>query len=320
MAERKKTPAKKVAAKAAAQPEKGGVLVSMTGFARSQGESEGLNWAWEVRSVNGKGRDVRLRLPPGFEGLDGPVREAISAVAARGNVTANLNITQGAAQGARLAVNAEALAQILTLVPHIQKALPDATPPSVDGILGLKGVLESVDESLDEDGRGRLEAAVLTGLDEALSAFAIARREEGGRLQAVLLALLADLSAHGETAAGLAALRPEAVRERIRIQVADLLGKDQGLTEDRLAQEVALLMVKGDVREELDRLRAHVAQAHDLLAAREPVGRRLDFLCQEFNREANTLCSKSSDVELTRTGLAMKAIIEQFREQVQNIE
>lgn len=291
----------------------------MTGFARADGATETCTWAWEAKSVNGKGLDVRLRVPRGFDALDTIARDRVTKRFKRGNISLNLEIswTRPLSQ---MRVNDEVLAQVLVAVDKVQAARPDATPPSVDGILGLRGVLEQVDDEPSADERAQLEEVLLAGLEQTLEQLVEGREAEGQRLGGVLHDQLADVEILYEKASALAALAPDTIRKRLAEQVSNLTQDIQALDPERLAQEAALIMTKADIREELDRLAAHIAAARDLLGEGEPVGRRLDFLCQEFNREANTLCSKSSDTELTRIGLELKAVIEQFREQVQNIE
>lgn len=294
-------------------------VFSMTGFSRSQGRNESCSWAWEVKSVNGRGLDVRCRLPNGFDHLDQPVRKRVAAAFQRGNISLNLNVGwQSRESGYR--VNAAMLDEVLKLLPDIQAKFPDMAPPSLDGLLGMRGVLETSDDGISEEEQKALDAGILTALDEALIALGEARAAEGARLADILSGeldeietLCAEIGEHSE-------MQPEVIRERLRRQVADLLADVPALPEDRLAQEAALLMTKADTREELDRLKAHLESARGLLAEEGAIGRRLDFLCQEFNREANTLCSKASDIELSRRGLALKAVIDQVREQVQNIE
>jgi len=294
-------------------------ISSMTGFARAEGATETCAWAWEVKSVNGKGLDVRVRAARGFDAVEALARDRTTKRFKRGNIALNLELswTKPLTQ---TRVNEDVLAQVLRAADHIQAEYPSAAPPSVDGLLAVRGVLEQVDDAPDTDQRARMENALLTGLDQALDQLAEGRDAEGQRLGGVLHDQLADIETLCEQAAVLAAVQPGALRKRLVEQVEALIQDFAALDADRLAQEAAFIITKADVREELDRLAAHVAAARDLLGASEPVGRRLDFLCQEFNREANTLCSKSSDTELTRIGLALKATIEQFREQVQNIE
>lgn len=292
----------------------------MTGFARAQGSRTSHTWTWEIRSVNGKGLEVRVRLPAGFEGLEPGVRKRTADTLGRGNVQAVLDVRRTAA-AAPLRLNEEALDQVLRVAESLRARLPDLQPPTLDGVLGLRGVLEFEEEAvLDEEARQALEQAVLQSLDEALASLVAMREAEGSRLAATLKGHLQVIDDLREEAEGLAALQPAALRDRLARQVGDLMRDRPELDAVRLAQEAALLMTKADLREELDRLAAHVAAARDLLGVDEPVGRRFDFLCQEFNRESNTLCAKSSDVELTRVGLALKAAVDQLREQVQNVE
>jgi uncharacterized protein (TIGR00255 family) len=291
----------------------------MTGFARHEGHDDACSWAWEVRSVNGRGLDVRCRLPAGFETLEQPAREKVTKRFRRGNVQLALTVMSRRTEGI-LRVNQDALNQILMLVPDIRRRLPDVQAPTADGLLALKGVIETVEPEQSVEEREAREARILADLETALAALAAMRAEEGGRLACVLLDQLdtiADLCGKAET---LAATQPAAILERLKTQIAALMETVPALPADRLAQEAALLAAKADMREELDRLKAHGEAARTLIASGEGAGRKLDFLCQEFNREANTLCSKSTDVALTRIGLDLKAVIEQFREQVQNIE
>jgi uncharacterized protein (TIGR00255 family) len=291
-------------------------IASMTGFARSQGQDRERMWTWELRSVNGRGLEVRCRLPAGWESIEGAVRERAGKRFKRGNLTLSLAVARPAGSGA-VRVNHAVLDELLALIPDINRRLVDFRPPSAEGMLALRGVLEPVDEEVDEAVRAELERKLLASLDEALTALAAARSEEGGRLEEVLAGHLHRLATLADAAARLAAGQATTIRDRLRQQLAVLADT---LPEDRLIQEAAVLAARADPSEEIDRLKAHLAAARQLMDTDAPVGRRLDFLCQELNREANTLCSKSSDVELTRTGLALKATIDQFREQVQNIE
>ncbi|MDF2766062.1 MAG: hypothetical protein K0S81_3056 [Rhodospirillales bacterium] len=293
-------------------------VASMTGFARLDGEAEGLAFAWELRSVNNRGLDLRLRLPPGFEGLEPRLRKEIGARLSRGSVTAALTVTRTAGQS-RFRINTEALQQILQLVRELDAQI-EADPPRMDGLLGLRGVLETVEEIEDPSRREAQESAVWAGFSNALEAMLAMRRSEGVALAAFVQERLDEIASRTAEARQVAALQPETLRRRLREMVAELLEASPALPEERLAQEAALLVHRADATEELDRLQAHAQSARGLLAEGGPVGRRLDFLCQELNREANTLCSKSSDLELTRIGLAIKAAIEQLREQVQNLE
>ena len=254
----------------------------MTGFARSEGQKDSCSWTWELKSVNAKGLDVRCRVPGGYENLENVARERLAKTFKRGNLSVNLTIRWFKGD-AGFRVNPVVLGELLATLPEIRLQLPDAAPPSVDGLLALRGVIEPVEDDLSDEARKALESEILESFEDALAALS-------------------------------------AIRERLKTQVQALLEDIPALSEDRLAQEAALLMSKADIREELDRLKAHEQAARDLMGNGGAVGRKLDFLCQEFNREANTLCSKSQDVTLTRIGLNLKSSIEQFREQVQNIE
>ena len=290
----------------------------MTGFARGAGNQGDHAWVWEARSVNGRGLDVRVRVPPGYDALEQPARALVTERSRRGNVTVGLQLVRTGA-AAEVRVNEEVLERLIAIGRDLARRL-QAPPPTVDGLLALRGVVDTVEVAEDEAARTAREAAMLAGLATTLDALAGARGDEGARLAALLGAHLDDMSALVAQAGSLSATRPEALRARLSEQVAELLAGAAGMTPERLAQEVALLAVKADVREELDRLDAHVAQARQLLADGKGVGRRFDFLAQEFNREANTLCSKSGDVALTRVGLDLKVAIDQLREQVQNVE
>ncbi|MGE5478117.1 MAG: YicC/YloC family endoribonuclease [Bacteroidales bacterium] len=296
-------------------------VASMTGYARAEGRDTQVSWVWEAKSVNGRGLEIRCRLPSGHDALEVAARETANRKLKRGNLQVSLNVSR-IAEAPAMRVNHELLDQILSLVDDIGASHQSIAPARWDGILAIKGVLEPMEAEAEdaETVRTAREAAMKVTLEQALDQLAAMRLSEGARIQQVLLSQLDEISTLAERAGACAALRPEAVRERLRHQVAAVLEAAPSLPEERIAQEVALIAVKADVREELDRLRAHVAAARELIAAGGAVGRKLDFLSQEFNREANTLCSKSSDVELTRVGLDLKAVIDQFREQVQNIE
>lgn len=291
----------------------------MTGFAREHGDNAFCSWTWELKSVNGKARDVRCRLPSGCEGLEVPVREALAKAFGRGSFNVLLTVSWAGTLGG-YRVNRDVLDQVIALVPEIQEKVPSATPPSIDGLLGLRGVIEAVESAVPEDDRESLNAELLKGLKSGVASLSAMRAEEGARMQAVLGGQLDEIERLHVAASALASTQPEAIRERLNRQVADLVDDTSALDAERLAQEAAIIMTKADIREELDRLVAHIAAARDYMAAKGPVGRKLDFLCQEFNREANTLCSKSWDKDLTGIGLDLKTVIDQFREQVQNIE
>jgi uncharacterized protein (TIGR00255 family) len=290
----------------------------MTGFAEAPGAHGTVRWRWEVKSVNGRGLDLRLRMPPGFDSVEPAARMLAGERFKRGNIQATLTVEpQESARGLR--IDMAALSSAVRIAKEIT-AETGLAPARVDGLLALKGVIVQ-DEAvaLDAAGRGARDAAILESLAYAFDALAKARRTEGAKLCHVLQGQMRDIANLTEEAGKLAAAQPAALRDRLMTQLKDLMGS-VSVSEDRLAQEVALLATKADVREELDRLTAHTQEARTLLDSGDGVGRKLDFLAQEFNREANTLCSKSSDVVLTRVGLALKAAIDQFREQAQNVE
>jgi len=291
-------------------------IASMTGFARTEGDGLGISWVWEIKSVNGKSLDLRLRLAQGFDALEPQLRALLAQRFRRGNFSASLAVIRTAP--AVLRVNRETLAQIVALMNELAGEI-EAAPPRLDGLLALRGVVEGAQEESDTilDERRR---AVLDSWAMGLDRLALARTEEGARLAVVLRGQLAEIAALVDAAEACAAAQPAVIRGRLQMTLASVADLVPSMLEDRIAQEMALLIARSDVREELERLRAHIDQAADLLLQEAAVGRRLDFLCQELNREANTLCSKSADIELTRVGLALKAAAEQFREQVQNIE
>ena len=288
----------------------------MTGFARSQGHDERCGWAWELKTVNNRGFDLRVRLPQGADALEPGVRQAARARVRRGSMAISLAV-KSLAGAAAVKINHDLLAQIVAAIDDIG-ADGKVERPRLDGLLALPGMVETAEDDTPEI--ERRNAAMMAGLDNALEALVANRREEGERLAVILSGLLDTVAGLADEATACAAAQPAALRDKFERQVQDFVAGGQSVSEERLAQEIALLASKADVREELDRLRAHVAAARDLLSEAEPIGRKLDFLCQEFNREVNTLCSKSSDLELTRIGLALKAVVDQMREQVQNIE
>jgi len=293
-------------------------LSSMTGYARAQGSVPGIAFSVEIKSVNARGLDVRMRLTPGYDALEGEVRRRISKALSRGSVTVNLTIEREG-EGGRIVVNKQALDAVMAAVKDIA-ALTNSPRPTPDGILGLKGVLEQHDAPLAPDTEERLQASVYAAVDVALAELQASRQAEGVHLNDILSRQVDEIASLREQAAAHPGRSRDAILARLKEAIADLLASSAGLSEDRLAQEALLLATKADIREELDRLAAHVASARQLLGEGGPVGRKLDFLSQEFNREANTLCSKSNAVELTAIGLDLKAVIDQFREQVQNLE
>ncbi len=293
-------------------------LMSMTGFARSAGAGVGYRWTWELRSVNGKGLDIRLRLPPGVDTLEQGVRERTGARLQRGNLQVTLSL-QKDESATQLRVNEPLLDAVLALMKSVGARI-DAAPPSLDGILSIRGILETVDAEDDPEKAAELLRLISADFDRALDDLVRARASEGAAIGAVLETRIAEIDSLRQAAEEAPARRPEAIRRRLAEQVAALLEASATFDSDRLHQEAALLATRADIREELDRLKAHVAAARSLLAEGGPVGRKLDFLAQEFNRETNTLCAKANDRSLTAIGLDMKSAVDQLREQIQNLE
>ncbi len=293
-------------------------LASMTGFARSDGSLQGARWTWELKTVNGRGLDVRVRVPAGMDALDAAARAAISARLVRGTCNANLVLTRDGAQPL-VKINEPVLASLVAAL-DVLKGRIDATAPSLDGLLNVRGVVEIAEPEQDEAARAAEAAAILKSLDVALDQLEATRRREGDALERVLNERLDTIEKLTKVLEAHPARTAEAIREKLREQVAALLDASPMLDADRLHQEAVLLATKADVREELDRLSAHVGAARELLAEGKAVGRRLDFLSQEFGRESNTIVSKSNHVSLTAVGLDLKSTVEQFREQVQNVE
>jgi uncharacterized protein (TIGR00255 family) len=293
-------------------------LQSMTGFARSSAEQAGAVIAWELKSVNGKGVEVRLRLPPGFERIEAPARQAIQKRFSRGNIQAALTVTKTGMQ-IQPVVNEAFLKDLAGLAKRLEEQF-GATPASADGLLALRGVLELPEVTEDEETRAATDSAILSVLDSALAGLEQARLTEGEALGALLAGHLSTVEILTHSAEIDPSREPVMIRERIAAQVRLLMDASANLDEQRLHMEAAFLATKADIREEIDRLKTHVASARKLLASGGPIGRKLDFLAQEFNRESNTLCSKSNAAAVTATGLELKAVVDQFREQVQNLE
>ncbi len=293
-------------------------ISSMTGFARASGERQGLLWQWEVKSVNGKALDVRVKLPPGFEALDLPVRAALAGAFRRGNLQVSLTVS-GAAGRESLRLNHEVLDQLVAAGEALRARI-GGEPLRADMLLSIKGVVEVAEPTVSEAEIDRRNGAMLKSFEEALAALAAARRAEGERLAAVVAAQVRRIAALAEAARTNPARSPGAIRARLAEQVSRLVETGAPLDPDRLHQEAVIAATRADIQEELDRLAADVEAADDLLASGDAVGRKFDFLAQEFNREANTLCSKAADRSLTAIGLELKTVIDQLREQVQNIE
>ena len=290
----------------------------MTGFARRQGATGPYAWVWEIRSVNAKGLDLRLRLPPGWDAIEAGLRARAAEVLARGTLHASLNVErEGAAP--RVKVNDEVLRAVIATMKSLEGQV-DAQPARLDGILAIKGVIEVTEADEREEDRTAAPAAVAKGFDAALADLIKMRRHEGEALGRVLNIRLGEITALVARAEAAPGRKPEAIKARLAEQVAVLLESSERFDADRLHQEAILIATKADVREELDRLTAHDAQARKMIGDGGADGRRLDFLAQEFNRETNTLCSKANDMELTNIGLELKSLVEQFRDQVQNLE
>jgi uncharacterized protein (TIGR00255 family) len=293
-------------------------VVSMTGFAEAHGAHEAARWRWEVKSVNGRGLELRLRMPPGFDGIEIAARTLAAERFKRGNIQATLTM-EPREETRGLKVDPVALNAAVRLAKQIADETGLA-PARADGILSLKGVIVQDEAAvMTPEERAARDAAMLKSVAMAFDSLRRARRTEGAKLAAVLNSQIDEIETLTQEASRLSAAQPAALRDKLAAQVKELMAGTQ-LSEERLTQEVALLATRADIREELDRLDAHVHEARVLLSSGEAVGRKLDFLAQEFNREANTLCSKSSDIALTRTGLALKHVIDQFREQAQNVE
>jgi uncharacterized protein (TIGR00255 family) len=293
-------------------------LASMTGFARSAGNSGDYGWVWELKSVNGKALDVRLRMPTGYDHLEIQSRNAIQNNFKRGNIQASLTIANGK-QHEKLSINSEVLDQYLALAKDLHSKL-GGEAPRVDNLLVMRGVLEVVATPIDEAEQTARDNGILSSLDEAVTALNAARLEEGGRLKQTLVDQVSRIAELTQAASVNPARSAEAIKLRLKDQIAKLLEASNSFDPDRLHQEAVMIATRADIQEEIDRLVAHIAAAHDLLISKEPVGRKLDFLAQEFNREANTLCSKAGDKSMSAIGLELKTIIDQLREQVQNIE
>ena len=293
-------------------------LSSMTGFARSHGASGPYTFEWELKSVNAKGFDLRLRLPAGWDELEALAKKRASEVLSRGTVYANLTVKRANAV-ATVRINEDVLNSVLKVAAEIAGKV-DAVAPSIDGLLAIKGVIEVAEPESDETEDKAARDAAAVAFEEALGNLVEMRRREGDALGKILVQRMDEIEKLAKKAEAAPGRKPEAIRARLAEQIAALLETSDRFDSDRLNQEAILIATKADIREELDRIASHVAQAREMITKGGPVGRRLDFLSQEFNREVNTTCAKSNDLELTQTGLEMKNVVEQFREQVQNLE
>ena len=293
-------------------------LSSMTGFARSHGVSGPYAFEWELKSVNAKGFDLRMRLPPGWDELETLAKKRAGEMLSRGTVYANLNVKRANAVST-IRINEEVLASIVKVAGVLAGKI-DAVAPSIDGLLGIKGVIEVVEPEADEAEDQAAQAAAAAAFELALANLVEMRRREGVTLGQILSQRMDEIEILAKQAEAAPGRKPDAIRARLAEQIAALLESSERFDPDRLHQEAIMIAAKADIREELDRIASHISQAREMIGKGGPVGRRLDFLAQEFNREVNTCCSKSNDLELTNTGLAMKNVVEQFREQVQNLE
>jgi uncharacterized protein (TIGR00255 family) len=292
---------------------------SMTGFTRASGEAQNSRFTWELRSVNGKGLDLRLRLPPGLERLEPAVRQILARHIARGSVQVTLSVARTGANSIQPIVNEALLRELAELAQRLHQQFGVA-PASADGLLGLRGVLETPEVVETEEERGAADKVALDALEDAAAALATSRKEEGWAVSLVLSRLLDTMEGLVQRVEADPSREPAAIRERLSSQLNVLLEGGAALDPDRLLAEAALLATKADIREELDRFAIHIAAARKHLQEGGAIGRRLDFLGQEFNREANTLCSKSGSAAVSAAGLELKAVVDQFREQVQNLE
>ncbi len=293
-------------------------LSSMTGFARSHGASGPYAFEWELKSVNAKGFDLRLRMPQGWDEVEGFAKKRAAELLARGTVYANLTVKR-ANSLSTVRINEDVLASIVKVAGQLAARI-DAVAPSIDGLLAIKGVIEVVEPESDEEEDKVARAAAAEAFDKALTDLVAMRQREGTALGQILSQRMDEVEAFAKKAETAPGRKPEAIRTRLAEQVAALLETSDRFDADRLNQEALLIAARADIREELDRIASHIAQARELIGKGGPIGRRLDFLAQEFHREVNTCCSKSNDIELTNTGLEMKNVVEQFREQVQNLE
>jgi uncharacterized protein (TIGR00255 family) len=293
-------------------------LSSMTGFARSHGASGPYAFEWELKSVNAKGFDLRMRLPPGWDDLEASAKKQAGELLARGTVYANLNIKRTGAV-ATVRVNEDVLASVVRVAGELAGRI-DAVAPSIDGLLAIRGVIEVVEPESNEAEDKAAKAAAAAAFGRALADLVEMRRREGTTLGQILSQRMDEIERLAKKAEAAPGRKPDAIKARLAEQIAALLEASDRFDPDRLNQEAILIAAKADIREELDRIASHISQAREMIGKGGAVGRRLDFLAQEFNREVNTCCSKANDLELTNTGLEMKNVVEQFREQVQNLE
>ncbi|WP_111561114.1 YicC/YloC family endoribonuclease [Rhizobium sp.] len=293
-------------------------LQSMTGFARREGTTDRWRWAWELRSVNGKGLDIRLRLPPGLERLENDVKRLAGEQFSRGNMQVSLSVSSPESR-VETVLNQEALAAVLSLRDQLADII-DPAPLKLDTLLGIRGIVDFRETEDSPEAIAARDAEIMNGLSLALTDLRHMREQEGAALSRVLLDQVAIIERLTGVVESDPSRSPREIAARLAAQVAMLMDASGKFDQDRLHAEAAILATKADLREEIDRLKAHVAAARDLLAKGGPIGRKLDFLAQEFNRESNTICSKSNAAAVTAAGIELKVVIDQFREQVQNLE
>lgn len=293
-------------------------LSSMTGFGRAQGQFENHTWVWEIRSVNGKGLDVRMRIPPGLDAFDQFVKTTLKAELSRGNVNVSLQLQKDNKE-ADVKINEQALDKLISAAKDAAKK-HDLPMPSIDSLLAIRDIVEVTDMEDGEDFLKEVDEALKASFKEAVEAIKKSRSDEGAATFKMLSDILNDVECLLKEGEEIASKQPGALKQKFEEKVSALFDNKQGVDEERIVQEIVILATKADVKEETDRLHAHIDSARKLMDESGPVGRKLDFLTQEFNRETNTLCSKSSDITLTNIGLSLKTAIDQFREQVQNVE
>lgn len=298
-------------------------VISMTGFARATGQynnAENLETSWsiELRSVNGKGLDMRLRMPTSLETLEQDIKKLVASKLSRGNISLNINLKNQITKGA-IELNQTAFKDLLNAAKTASE-ISGLPMPTLDALLNMRNVLQEQEAAENEEEVKALHQQILASIQQALTAIMSAREEEGAKLKVVIEERIVKIDRLTDEAITIAKSQTDDIKTKMKASIAHIIEQTDELDEQRLHQEAMYLAVKADITEELDRIKAHVEQAKDLLQRQEPIGRRLDFLCQEFNREANTLCSKSHSKELTYTGLELKTVIDQLREQVQNIE
>ena len=294
-------------------------ISSMTGFASVDGSMNGINWTWEAKSVNAKGLDLRCRVPQSYEKIEATARVVVGKAFKRGNFNLSLSIQEDIVEN-HYSINHTLLNQLIKIATDLQTKLINFKSPSLDGLLAARGVIEPIPKGKNNLDRLILDKKILKSLDIVLGSLAQSRIDEGNRIGKVLYNQLKRIKKLCKRADKTASLQPDNIRKKLKKQINELIEEKLSFSDERLAQEAAIYLIKADVREELDRLNAHVESAELLMMGGGAIGRKLDFLCQEFNREVNTLCSKSSDIMLSKIGLELKAVIEQYREQVQNIE